>query len=77
MIFSPASLYKSPSKMLEKLLHKNTLTSKPEKVESTGIGLKNLRERYRFFGKALPSISQTEAFYEVRLPFVTPIDTDR
>lgn len=55
----------------------NTRTSKPEKVESTGIGLKNLRERYRFFGKSLPVISQTEAFYEVRLPFVNPTDTDR
>lgn len=55
----------------------NTITHQPENVQSTGIGLQNLRERYRYYGRALPSISETGGFYEVRLPYITPTDAVR
>ncbi len=55
----------------------NTLTQKPDKVESTGIGLKNLRERYLHYGRSVPEISEGEGFYEVRLPYVTPNSSQR
>ncbi len=49
----------------------NTVTHKPENIESTGIGLQNLRERYLHYGRSTPSISNTGGFYEVRLPYIT------
>ncbi|MBN7811371.1 histidine kinase [Algoriphagus sp. H41] len=55
----------------------NTLTQKPEKVESTGIGLRNLKERYLHHGRAIPTVSQQGGFYEVHLPYVTPKDSQR
>src|SRR5690606_15927115 len=40
----------------------NTVTHKPENIESTGIGLQNLRERYLHYGRSTPSISNTGGF---------------
>lgn len=49
----------------------NSLTHSPENVQSSGIGLKNLRERYLHYGRLTPSVSLTGGFYEVRLPYIT------
>ncbi len=54
----------------------NTLTHKPENVDSTGIGLQNLRERYLHHGRSVPEISQSGGFYEIRLPYVSTNKTD-
>lgn len=55
----------------------NTITQKPENIQSTGIGLQNLKERYLHHGRSVPSISETGGFYEVRLPYITQTETDR
>ncbi|OOG75207.1 sensor histidine kinase [Algoriphagus sp. A40] len=55
----------------------NKITHKPENIQSTGIGLQNLKERYLHYGRSIPSISQTGGFYEVRLPYITQSETDR
>jgi two-component system LytT family sensor kinase len=55
----------------------NTITHQPESIESTGIGQQNLRDRYLHYGRQRPSISQSEGFYEVRLPYITQIETSR
>ena len=48
----------------------NSITEKPQSVESTGVGLKNLKERYQYHGNSAPSIYQSEGFYYVCLPYV-------
>jgi two-component system LytT family sensor kinase len=55
----------------------NTITHRPENIESTGIGQQNLRDRYLHYGRQKPTISQSGGFYEVRLPFITLTNTDR
>jgi len=51
------------------LLIKNTIQLKKEDIDSIGIGLKNISERYRFLGEQI-SINKTEEFFEVSVPLI-------
>lgn len=50
----------------------NNITHPPANTHSTGIGLQNLRERYRHYGGFVPSICSSGGFYEVSLPYLSP-----
>ncbi|MCE7055692.1 histidine kinase [Algoriphagus sp. AGSA1] len=49
----------------------NSITKKPLSVQSTGVGLNNLKERYLYHGNSAPSIYQLEGLYCVCLPYIT------
>ncbi len=50
------------------LIIENNLQRRSPGIVSTGIGQKNLLERYRLFGKELPTFIETENHYTVTLP---------
>ncbi|OJJ23104.1 hypothetical protein BKI52_01775 [marine bacterium AO1-C] len=53
------------------LIVQNNLQRKEEtEVESTGIGIKNIMERYQLIGKAQPVFTETSSHYLVKLPLV-------
>ncbi|SMG38117.1 Histidine kinase [Marivirga sericea] len=52
-----------------KLKIRNTLQPKTEDVDSMGIGLQNISERYRFLGETI-SINRTAIFFEVSVPLI-------
>lgn len=54
----------------EQIAVANSITQKPQSVESTGVGIKNLMERYQYHGKLVPAIYQSEGFYYVCLPYI-------
>jgi LytS/YehU family sensor histidine kinase len=47
----------------------NTLQPKTEDVDSMGIGLQNISERYRFLGETI-DINRTDLFFEVTVPLI-------
>ncbi|MGD1848735.1 MAG: sensor histidine kinase [Salibacteraceae bacterium] len=54
----------------EKLVVRNNLQPRDEKVPSTGLGLQNLKERYRLFADSIPEFVATDSFYFARLPLI-------
>jgi len=50
----------------------NTITQKPQNIQSTGVGLANLTARYQHHNGKSPRIYQSEGFYYVCLPYITP-----
>ncbi|WP_143959814.1 sensor histidine kinase [Litoribacter populi] len=48
----------------------NNLTFRPSKVDSKGIGLKNLQARYNHFSNKPIIISRPNNHYQVRLPYI-------
>ena len=49
----------------------NTITRKPEQIPSIGIGLPNLKARYKLYGKQEITIEQTPSCFYVYLPYVS------
>ncbi|MCC3156482.1 histidine kinase [Hymenobacter sp. 15J16-1T3B] len=45
-------------------------------VVSTGLGLNNIRRRYRYLGAPLPRIDDTPATFRVALPLLAPTDDE-
>ena len=54
----------------EEIVVRNTLQVKQQKQESLGIGLNNIRERYRLLNDQEIVVQQDEDFFEVRLPML-------
>lgn len=50
----------------------NTITQKPQNIQSNGVGLANLTARYQHHNGKPPRIYQSEGFYYVCLPYITP-----
>ena len=57
---------------LDKVVVNNTITRKPEQIPSIGIGLTNLKSRYKLYGKQQISIQESQACFFVNLPFIFP-----
>lgn len=55
-----------------KLVVRNNLQPRDERVDSTGLGLKNLKERYRLFAGSIPEFVATDSDYFARLPLIKP-----
>ena len=51
------------------LIISNSIQPKPEDVDSMGIGLRNISERYRFLGETI-SITKTDNLFEVSVPLI-------
>ena len=56
----------------DKVVVNNTITRKPEQIPSIGIGLTNLKARYKLYGKQQISIQESQANFYVNLPFIFP-----
>ncbi len=54
----------------EELVIKNNFQPRSEKVHSTGIGLSNLRERYRLLTEKQPSFDRENDYYVARIPLL-------
>lgn len=54
----------------DKVVVNNTITRKPEQIPSIGIGLTNLKARYKLYGKQQISIQESQACFYVNLPFI-------
>lgn len=54
------------------LIVKNNLQRKIQPVESTGMGLENIKKRIAFFTDELLIISSDKHIFEVRLPLINP-----
>jgi hypothetical protein len=52
------------------LVVKNDLQLRDEKVESTGIGLKNLSSRYELISELIPSFSANGEYFVARIPLI-------
>mgnify|MGYP006290097345 CR=1 FL=1 len=52
------------------LLISNKLQSKPDEIQSSGIGFENLKSRYSLISDALPEVKMTEDEYIVTLPYI-------
>ncbi len=52
------------------IIVKNNLQRINIEYKSTGIGLKNIRERYQLLGGVAPQILETQHFFEIRLPLL-------
>ena len=56
----------------EELVVRNNFQPRTEKEHSTGIGLSNLRERYRLLTERRPSFEMLEGEYVARIPLLYP-----
>ncbi|SFU20083.1 Histidine kinase [Algoriphagus locisalis] len=56
----------------DKVVVNNSITRKPEQIPSIGIGLNNLKARYKLYGKQQISIQESQACFYVNLPFIFP-----
>jgi two-component system LytT family sensor kinase len=54
-----------------KCIIKNELRKKEDKSYSTGVGIQNIIDRYKFLGKKIEVI-QTSDFFQVNLPLIDP-----
>lgn len=59
----------------DKVVVNNSITRKPEQIPSIGIGLANLKARYKLYGKQQISIQESQACFYVNLPFIFPLST--
>lgn len=50
----------------------NNVQQRSSGVESTGIGLKNLRERYRYLSPVAPEFELRDGVYKAHLPLIKP-----
>ncbi len=56
-----------------KLIVRNNLQKKRQAIGSTGIGLDNIRSRYRLLGTAwLPNVNEDGGYFTVSLPLIDP-----
>jgi tetratricopeptide (TPR) repeat protein len=52
------------------LVVRNTLQLRPSRKDSTGVGLRNLQDRYRLLHEREPSFYTTDGYYFARLPLI-------
>ncbi|WP_057937995.1 sensor histidine kinase [Algoriphagus resistens] len=55
----------------------NTITHAPGQISSTGVGLKNLKGRYSYYGNMLPTIHSSEHCFYVNLPYISNSTSQR
>ncbi|MEZ4774113.1 MAG: histidine kinase [Bacteroidia bacterium] len=56
---------------------KNNYQKRTENVESTGVGVENLKARYAFFTDEKPSFGVENGYYYAKVPILRPSDPER